>query len=77
MITPAVLGLCFAPESYRTFFIYFGGFVIGIAILAFNIKLILNFLRGITSIFYLILYLCTLEVIPVAIFFVLGLLPRV
>lgn len=77
MITPAVLGLCFAPESYRTFFIYFGGFVIGIAILAFNIKLILNFLRGITSIFYLILYLCTLEVIPVAIFFVLGLLPIV
>ncbi len=76
MITPAVLGLCFAPETYRTFFIYFGVIVIGIAILAFNIKLILNFLRGITSIFYLILYLCTLEVIPVAIFFVLGLLPR-
>lgn len=77
MITPAVLGLCFAPEQYRTFFIYFGGIIVGIAILAFNIKLILNFLRGITSIFYLILYLCTLEVIPVAIFFVLGLLPRV
>lgn len=75
-LIPAVLGLSFAPEEYRSFFIYFGIIVIAIAILAFNLKVIVNFLRGITSIFYLILYLCTLEVIPVAIFFVLGLLPR-
>jgi len=77
MLIPSVLGLSFAPENYRTFFIYFGAFVVGLAIIAFNFKLIVNFLRGITSIFYMILYLCTLEVIPVAIFFVLGLLPRV
>lgn len=76
LLMPSVLGLSFAPENYRSFFIYLGLFVIGSAILAFNLKLIVNFLRGITSIFYLILYLCTLEVIPVAIFFVLGLLPR-
>jgi len=76
LLIPSVLGLSFAPESYRSFFIYFGLFVIGVAIFAFNFKIIVNFLRGITSIFYLILYLCTLEVIPVAIFFVLGLLPR-
>lgn len=75
-LIPAVLGLSFAPEEYRSFFIYFGIIVVAIAILAFNLKVIVNFLRGITSIFYLILYLCTLEVIPVAIFFVLGLLPR-
>lgn len=76
MLIPAVLGLSFAPESYQSFFTYFGIIVISIAIFAFNFKLILNFFRGITSIFYLILYLCTLEVIPVAIFFVLGLSPR-
>lgn len=75
-LIPAVLGLSFAPEEYRSFFVYFGIIVIVIAFLAFNLKVIVNFLRGITSIFYLILYLCTLEVIPVAIFFVLGLLPR-
>ena len=75
-LIPAVLGLSFAPEEYRTYFVYFGIIVIVIAFLAFNLKLISNFLKGITSIFYLILYLCTLEVIPLAIFFVLGLLPR-
>lgn len=75
-LIPAVLGLSFAPEEYRVYFVYFGIIVIAIAFLAFNLKVISNFLKGITSIFYLILYLCTLEVIPVAIFFVLGLLPR-
>lgn len=76
MLIPSVLGLSFAPEEYRPFFIYFGIIIVGVAIFAFNLKVIINFLRGITSVFYLILYLCTLEVIPVAIFFVLGLLPR-
>ncbi len=76
MLVPSVLGLSFAPETYRHFFVYLGIFIVGVAILAFNFKVIVNFLRGITSIFYLILYLCTLEVIPVALFFVLGLLPR-
>lgn len=75
-LVPSVLGLSFAPEAYRHIFTYFGIFIVGLAIFAFNFKVFVNFLRGFTSIFYLILYLCTLEVIPVAIFFVLGLLPR-
>lgn len=77
MLIPSVLGLSFSPEPYRNFFVYWGIFVVGIALLAFNLKIIINFSRGIISIFYLILYLCTLEVIPVVIFFALGLLPKV
>lgn len=63
-MVPAVLVLSYSPDSCFNGALYFGFGVLIFAKILMIGKSIVNFFDGFISIFYLFLYLCTLEVLP-------------
>jgi hypothetical protein len=60
-----VLVLSFISLKNQTFFIYFSFFIIGIVCLVKSLRIFVIFLSNRLSLYYLILYFCALEIIPV------------
>lgn len=63
----------YAPEMIAVIALYVGLGVCIVALLLYLFKILSIFFTGISSIFYLILYLCTLEILP-SIILVMGLM---
>ncbi len=63
-MVPAVLMLSYSPDSCFNGALYFGFGVLFLAKILMIGKSIVNFFDGFISIFYLFLYLCTFEVLP-------------
>jgi len=67
-LIPIVLCLSFGPTMWITPIIYIGLFFCICFSILYLSKITLFFLQGAPSLFYLILYLCTLEILPTLIF---------
>lgn len=59
--------------SIQTFAIYSGLIILVLYLLLISLRLFYIFLKDVASLFYLILYLCTLEILPVVVIFKYGL----
>lgn len=59
--------------SIQTFAIYSGLVILVLYLLLISLRLFYIFLKDVASLFYLILYLCTLEILPVVVLFKYGL----
>ncbi len=66
-IYPVVVGLIYTPENFFTTFLFIGLFLILISFILILYKIIQIFLVNFYSLFYIILYLCALEILPVLI----------
>ena len=67
-LIPIVLCLSFGPTAWITPVIYMGLFCCICLSILYIFKITTFFFQGIPSLFYLILYLCTLEILPFLIF---------
>lgn len=66
ILFPIVLIASFTAPMIARYALIAGCGICGIAILLYLYKILSIFFNGLTSIFYLILYLCTLEILPIA-----------
>jgi len=68
LLIPVVLFLAFGSVAWATPVIYAGLFFSICLLFLYISKIIMFFFQDVFSLFYLILYLCTLEILPVVIF---------
>lgn len=64
-IYPVVIGLIYTPETFFTTFLYIGLLLMFISFILILYKIFQIFLVDFYSLFYIILYLCALEILPV------------
>lgn len=62
---PVAVGLIYGTPEQSEVFLYIGKFVLLVGLLLILYKIVQIFLTGIYSIFYILLYLCILEILPV------------
>jgi len=67
-LIPIVLCLSFGPAEWADSVVYIGLFVCICLSILYIFKITTIFFEGVPSLFYLILYLCTLEILPALIF---------
>lgn len=66
-LSPVVIGLIYTPKSFFIIFLSVGLLLFFIAFILILYKIIQIFLDNFYSLFYIMLYLCTLEILPVLI----------
>ena len=65
LLFPIIVGMIYAPPAQVIFLLYIGLFFIGLAVILILFKAFQFFFNGFTSLCYLFLYLCTLEILPI------------
>ena len=65
IIFPVVVGMVYAPQNVFVVLFYIGFAAMGIGGVLLTIKCLQLFFSGIGTVCYLILYLCTLEILPI------------
>lgn len=65
LLFPIVVGMIYAPPTHIVLLFYIGLFFIGLASILILFKAFQFFFTGFTSLCYLFLYLCTLEILPI------------
>ncbi len=68
LLIPVVLLLAFSSVPWKTEVVYAGLFLCSCLLIFYIFKITAFFFQDVFSLFYLILYLCTLEILPVLIF---------
>ena len=61
----SIVGMIYAPPAHVILLLYIGLFFIGLAAVLILFKAFQFFFNGFTSLCYLFLYLCTLEILPI------------
>ena len=68
VLIPVILCLSFGPASWIVPAVYIGLFFCICLSILYLFKILIFFFEGVSSLFYLILYLCSLEILPAFIF---------
>lgn len=69
ILYPLLVILIYAPASWYNFFFYLSFFIIVLSFVLIVIKIFQIFFRNLVSVFYILLYLCTLEILPLFILY--------